>query len=93
MRWSSSPPDYVAVSTLPGLQPVVTGVTAATVGLLLASTYRLGKRNITGPLTISLALLTFVAGAVFNINAALLVLAGGLIGIPLFTRADTKGGK
>ncbi len=83
---------YVAVSTLPGVQPVITGITAAAVGLLLASTYRLGKRNITGPLTAALALLAFVAGAVFNVNAALLVLAGGLLGIPLFTRADAKKG-
>lgn len=83
---------YVAVATLPGLRPVVTGITAATVGLLLASTYRLGKRNISGPLTVSIALTTFVAGAVFNINAALLVFAGGLIGIPLFSQDDAEGG-
>lgn len=84
---------YVAVSALPGVQPVITGITAAAVGLLLASTYRLGKRSITGPLTAALALLAFVAGAVFNVNAALLVLAGGLLGIPLFSKPATKEGK
>ncbi len=84
---------YVAVAALPGLRPLMTGITAATVGLLLASTYRLGKRNITGPLTVALALAAFIMGAVFNVNAALLVLAGGLLGIPLFSKTDIGKGK
>ncbi len=84
---------YVAVAALPGLRPLMTGITAATVGLLLASTFRLGKRNITGPLTVALALAAFIMGAVFNVNAALLVLAGGLLGIPLFSKTDIGKGK
>jgi len=86
---------YVAVSALPALQPIVTGITAAAVGLLLATAYRLGRRNLDGPVTIALAVIAFLAAVFLNVNVALLAIAGGLIGIPLFSRTTTPktGGK
>ncbi len=81
---------YVAVTALPHVQPAITGLTAAVVGMLIATLYRLGKKNITGPVGIGIAAVAFAVGAFLNINAALIVIAAGLIGIPLFSTA--KGG-
>jgi len=78
---------YVAVTSLAVLRPALGGLTAAAVGILLATAYRFGKRNIDlqEPVTVGLALLTFVAGTFFGINAALLVVIAGLVGILVFT--------
>jgi chromate transporter len=75
---------YVAVTTLPALQPAMHGLTAALVGLLLATTYRLGKANITGTFTLGIAVASVVAGAVFGVHAAWIVIAAGLLGMGLF---------
>ncbi|WP_158633662.1 chromate transporter [Tautonia sociabilis] len=72
---------YGAVTQMPGIGPAVNGLTASVVGLLLSTTYRLGKANIKGPLTMSLALLAFAAGAFLGLHAALVVVASGLVGI------------
>lgn len=74
---------YVGISGLPGVRPAGQGLTATVVGILLATTYRLGKANIKEGLTFVLALLAFVAGAFFHIHAALIVIVAGLIGILL----------
>lgn len=37
---------YVTVTALPALGPAINGLAAAVVGLVLATTYRLGKANI-----------------------------------------------
>jgi len=81
---------YVAVTALPHVQPAITGLTAAVVGMLIATMYRLGKKNISSPVGIVIALAAFVTGAFLNVNAALIVIAAGLVGIPLFSKA--KGG-
>ena len=78
---------YTAVTTVPGVAPAVNGITSAVVGILMATAYRLGKRNITGPLTIGIGLVAFVAGAFLDVNAALIVVAGGIIGILLLSPA------
>jgi chromate transporter len=81
---------YVGITVLPEVRPAVQGLTAAVVGILLATTYRLGKSNIKEPLTVVLALAAFVAGAFLRIHAALLVIGAGLIGIlvlPILTPA------
>jgi chromate transporter len=75
---------YVAVTALPALHPAVNGLTAAVVGLLLATTYRLGKANITGYFTFGIALASVVAGAVFGFHAAVIVIAAGLLGMCVF---------
>ena len=89
---------YVAATALPGIGSAVNGLTAAVVGILLATTYRLGKANIKEPLTLVIAVAAFVAGAFAGINAAVVVVAAGVIGIPLFSapsvrEAQQKGGR
>ncbi len=76
---------YVAVTTLPALHPAVNGLTAAVVGLLLATTYRLGQANIADRATLGIALASVVAGAVLGVSAALIVVAAGLLGVCLFS--------
>jgi chromate transporter len=86
---------YVATTALPAIGPAVSGLTAGVVGILLATTYRLGKPNITEPLTWGIALVAFAVGAFLGISAALIVVAAGLLGVVLLSppRAaqDQKG--
>jgi chromate transporter len=82
---------YVAVSGLPLIRPAVQGLTAAAVGLLLATAWRLSRRAITPrqPLSVVLAAAAVVAGGVFGISAALLVVIAGVIGIMAYTAAES----
>jgi chromate transporter len=86
---------YVATTALSAIGPAVSGLTAGVVGILLATTYRLGKPNITEPLTWGIALVAFAVGAFLGISAALIVVAAGLLGVVLLSppRAaqDQKG--
>ena len=76
---------YVTATVLPALGPAVNGLSAAVVGMLLATTYRLGKANVTTPLMGGIALAAFGAGAFFGINAAFIVVAAGLVGMGFFS--------
>jgi chromate transporter len=76
---------YVATTTLPVIGPTVNGLTAGVVGILLATIYRLGKPNITEPLTWGIALGAFAAGAFLGVSAAAIVVAAGFLGIILLT--------
>jgi chromate transporter len=76
---------YVATTTVPTIGPTVNGLTAGVVGILLATTYRLGKPNIKEPLTWGIALLAFAIGAFVGISAALIVVAAGLVGMILLS--------
>lgn len=85
---------YMAAATaIPTLGPAINGLTAAVVGVLLATTYRLAKRSLSPrePVTILLALAAFVAGAFWAMNAALIVIVGGLLGILLFRSTGQSG--
>jgi chromate transporter len=75
---------YVSVTTVPAMRPAINGLTAAVVGILLATTYRLGKVNIPDRITLGIALASIVAGTVLGISAALIVMAAGLLGICLY---------
>ena len=75
---------YVSVTTVPAMRLAINGLTAAVVGLLLATTYRLGKANIADRTALGLALVSIVAGAVLGISAALIVVASGLVGVCLY---------
>ena len=75
---------YVSVTAVPAMRPAITGLTAAVVGLLLATTYRLGKANIPDRITLGIALASIVAGAVLGISAAVIVVAAGLLGVGLY---------
>jgi chromate transporter len=76
---------YVAATVLPAMGPTVNGLTAAVVGILLATTYRLGKPNIKEPLTWGIALVAFAVGAFLGISTVLIVVAAGLLGVILLT--------
>jgi chromate transporter len=75
---------YVSVTAVPVMRPAINGLTAAVVGILLATTYRLGKTNIPDRITLGIALASIVAGAVLGIIAALIVVAAGLLGVGLY---------
>jgi chromate transporter len=81
---------YVAAAALPSFRPAVNGLTAAVVGILLATTYRLGRSNIKEPLTLGLGVLAFVAGAFLGINAAFIVVGAGVIGIFMLSAAGQE---
>jgi chromate transporter len=76
---------YVATTALPAIGPMVNGLTAGVVGILLATTYRLGKPNIKEPLTWGIALVAFAVGAFVGISAAFIVVAAGLLGMILMS--------
>lgn len=82
---------YGAATALPGMGPAVGGLTAAVVGVLLATTYRFGKSNVKEPLTLGIALVAFAAGAFLDLNAALIVVGAGLIGVPLLSKPEAGG--
>jgi chromate transporter len=87
---------YVAATALPATGPAVNGLTAAVVGVLLATTYRLGKSNNKEPLMWGIAIVAFSVGAFLRVSAALIVVAAGLLGILLFSapaaKPQAKGG-
>jgi chromate transporter len=76
---------YGATTALPAIGPTVNGLTAGVVGILLATTYRLGKPNIKEPLTWGIALVAFAIGAFLGLSAALIVVAAGLLGVILLS--------
>ena len=76
---------YGAATALPAMGPTVQGLTAGVVGILLATTYRLGKPNVKEPLTWGIALVAFAVGAFLGISAALIVVAAGLLGMLLLS--------
>ncbi len=76
---------YGTVAALPALAPTLTGLTAAVVGMLVATVYRLGKKSIDGPVALALAVAAFVVGVALTLNAALIVIVAGLVGVLLFT--------
>jgi chromate transporter len=84
---------YVATTALPAIGPTVNGLTAAVVGILLATTYRLGQSNIKEPLTWVIALVAFAVGAFLGLSAALIVVAAGLLGMILLSPPDTAQGQ
>ena len=55
------------------------------IGLVLATTYRLGKANIPDRMTLGIALASVVAGVVLGVSAALIVVAAGLLGVCLYS--------
>jgi chromate transport protein ChrA len=89
---------YLAATSLPSIGPAVTGLIGAVVGVLLATAYRIGKRNIDlkQPVTIVIAVLAFAAGALFGDNAALIAVVGGALGVlflaPRMPAADPATG-
>lgn len=65
----------------PWVGSVLDGVNAASLGLMAAVTYTLGRAALVDWLTILLALLSTIIVFRFKINSAWLVLAGGVVGL------------
>ena len=57
------------------------GVNVASLGLMAAVTWQLGRASLTGPLTILIALGSFVLLIWFKVNSTWLIVGGGLIGL------------
>ncbi len=57
------------------------GVNMASLGLMAAVTWQLGRTSLTGPLTILIALSSFVLLIWFKVNSTWLIACGGLIGL------------
>jgi chromate transporter len=57
------------------------GVNVASLGLMAAVTWQLGRASLTGILTILIALSSFVLLMWFKVNSTWLILGGGLIGL------------
>ena len=58
---------------------------AAAVGILLATAYRFGRTAVGSPVTLSIAVCAFGSTVVLGIPAAAVVVAAGLIGVPLLS--------
>jgi len=72
---------YEAVHLLHGFSSVVNGLLAAVVGLMLTTAFRLGRANVSGAMTLAVALVAFAAVVGLKINAALVVVIAGLTGL------------
>jgi len=57
------------------------GVNVASLGLMAAVTWQLGRASLTGPLTILIALSSFVLLIWLKVNSTWLIVGGGLIGL------------
>ena len=74
------------------------GVNVASLGLMAAVTWQLGRASLTGILTILIALSSFVLLMWFKVNSTWLILGGGLIGLlstmlrrdPLISHGSSK---
>ena len=76
---------YDAVSGWSAFGRAAQGLTAAVVGLLLASAYRFGRATLTGPLGLGIAIVAFGSSAGLGVPAAAVVVVAGLVGVPLLS--------
>lgn len=66
----------------------LTGLVAAVVGILILTTWTLGRKNITGFSGLVVALVSLIASVRFGVNPAVLVVAAGLWGILVETNKE-----
>ena len=74
---------YVSAAGLPSVALALRGLTVAVAGILVATTFRLGKSNVTGMTGCVIALLAIVA-TTLGANAGAIVVVSGLIGVAVF---------
>jgi len=72
---------YRSLSALVGVPAALSGLTAAVVGLLVMTTWTLGRKNITEIGGLIVALVALTASVHYKVNPALLVVAAGLLGV------------
>ena len=82
---------FGVVRRFPAFTPFLNGLVAVVVGLLLVTTFRLGRANVKGPLTFLIAGAAFAAAVGFRVNGAVIVMAGGLIGWLMCMPPERKG--
>jgi chromate transporter len=82
---------YDAVSGWSAFGRAAQGLTAAVVGLLLASAYRFGRATLSGPLGLGIAIGAFGSSAGLGVPAAAVVVAAGLVGVPLLSTSGMPG--
>ena len=78
---------YFHYGNTASFRPVLKGLGASVVGLLLSVVFRLGKELLKNAATVIFALSAFVLLLFFKVNPILLILAAGLIGRLVFRRA------
>ncbi len=72
---------YGSISTLANVQGGLRGLSAAVIGVLVITCYRLGSKTIKDWLGAGLAIVAFVAAVVFHAPLALIVVGAGIIGL------------
>lgn len=77
----------------PGVSSSIKGLAAAVVGLMTSTTLRLGRSNVKGLLTLTIALAAFAAAVRFQVNAALIVVVSGLLGLLTLIPGRKAGGE
>ena len=82
---------YDAMSGWSAFGRAAQGLTAAVVGLLLASACRFGRATLTGPLGLGIAIGAFGSSAGLGVPAAAVVVAAGLVGVPLLSAPGMPG--
>jgi chromate transporter len=83
---------YPRVAALPAFGPATQGLGAAVVGLLLATTYRFGRATLGNRVALGIALCAFGSTVVLGIPSAAIIVAAGLIGVPLLSAPGTGEG-
>lgn len=71
-----------------GVATALTGLTAAVVGLLVLTTWTLGRKNISHISGLGIALAALIASVRFGINPAAIVVVAGLWGVLVETRQE-----
>lgn len=84
---------YASQARSPAMVMVLGGVGAAAVGLTLATTLQIGKKQLAKPLDLSLVVLTFVVIGVFRVSLVTALLTIGPLSIWLYRpRQDAAAG-
>ena len=80
---------YASQARSPEMVMVLGGVGAAAVGLTLATTLQIGRKQLVKPLDLSLVLLTFVVIGIFRVSLVTALLTIGPLSIWLYRPRDT----
>ncbi len=84
---------YDSVAALATFGSAARGLAAAVVGLLTATAYRFGRATLGDSVSLIIALSAFGLAVGLRIPAALVVVAAGLIGVPLLSTSGAGKGR
>ena len=79
---------YGVVHEFPGFTAFVVGLVSAVAGLMAATTWKLGRASLNGLVPFLLAVSAFIAAIWFEINAALIVVVAGALGMLILPTGD-----